>query len=88
MLGSDFLKIFVEGMNGKMRTHFIGKDKVVAVLPELTAFELVLRLPTLFIPKIFKAERGRLDRARACRSWWCRQCSKRRSFSSHAVAAD
>lgn len=61
---SDFLKIFVEGMNGKMRTHFIGKDKVVAVLPELTAFELVLRLPTLFIPKIFKAERGRLDRAR------------------------
>lgn len=62
--GGNFLKIFVEGMNGKMRTHFIGKDKVVAVVPELTGFELILRLPALFITEIFKAERGRLNRAR------------------------
>ena len=81
--GGNFLKIFVEGMNGKMRTHFIGKDKVVAVVPELTGFELILRLPALFVPEIFKAERGRLDRARLAALG-----GKRRSFSSHAVAAD
>jgi len=61
---SNLLKIFVEGMNGKMRTHFIGKDKVVTVVPELTGFELILCLSPLFIAEIFKAERGRLNRAR------------------------
>lgn len=55
---SDFLEIFVKGMNGEVRPEFICKSEIFGVAPELTGFELILRLPALFITEIFKAERG------------------------------